>query len=141
MFNIPYPEITNVEVIPTQPKPADVRSIEYIQTTNNITLDNVTYIVKISLKNPLPVTSQGFTLFLDNYRVSKYFQFPGGIYFKVYDPNFLTERAGNKLLFSIPGVGVRDTGYQLPDNSTSLVETIGTRSTSILPTQEEVLSR
>jgi hypothetical protein len=83
MISITYPQVANVEIVATQSQPADSEKISYLRTTN-AALDDVTYIVKVNLRAPMPVTSLGFTLYVGDYPVNKYFAFPGGIYFKQY---------------------------------------------------------
>lgn len=139
MVNITYPEVANLQVIATAPKPADLRNIEFMQAAENTTLDRVTYIVKINLSNKLPITSRGFSIYLDDYRISKYSEFPGGIYFKVYNPRFFEEHAGKKLLFSTAGMTLHDSGYQLPSGAENTRNSFVVDNLNALPTQEEVL--
>lgn len=142
MIPITYPEITRVEVVATQPVPADIRSIQYIQSNEHITLNEVTYLVKINLSHPPLITSRSLSIYIDDYQIRRYSSFPGGIYFKIFNPRFLEEHAGEKILFSIDGVTMHDSGYQLPSSAENVPEGADTavRST-ILPTQEQVLNQ
>jgi hypothetical protein len=139
MINITYPEVTNLQVVATQPKSADLRNIEFMQATENTTLDRITYIVKINLSNKPQVTSRGFSIYLGDYRINKYSEFPGGIYFKVYNPRFFAEHTGKKLLFSTSGMTFHDSGYQLPSRAENARESFMIENLNALPTQEEVL--
>jgi hypothetical protein len=131
--------VSNVEVIATQPKPADMRSIEYIQSTENTTFDNITYIVKINLTSKLPSTSLGVRVYLDDYYVQKYSGFKNGIYFKVNNPHFLSEHAGKQIRFSMDGITFNDTGIRLPNLTGGSPRGFTTTAIDALPTQEEVL--
>jgi hypothetical protein len=141
-----FPTVATVEVIPTQPKPADLKNIEHIAATEGVSLDQVAYVVKITFESMPPVSSQGIELYLDDYRVRKYWGFQGGIYFKVYNPRFFAKHGGKQIRFCLAGEQCQDTGFRLP-------RTEGRRSaravpkkeaairTSIsLPSQEEVLA-
>jgi hypothetical protein len=136
MIPITYPQIAHVEVVATQSNPADTEKITFLKTTN-AALQDVTYIVKVDLSAPLPITSAGFALYVGNYQVKKYSAFPGGIYFKVYDPNFFVEHAGEPLKFSVAGMAAQETAYRLPglpeEGATALEQV------SELPTQEQLL--
>lgn len=142
MIPITYPEVTRVEVIATQPVPADIRSIQYIQANEHITLNEVTYLVKINLSHPPVITSRSLSIYVDDYRIRQYSSFPGGIYFKIFNPRFLEEHAGKKILFSSDGVTMHDSGYQLPSSAGNVLEGADAAVQSItLPTQEQVLSQ
>jgi len=140
-----FPSVASVEVIPTQPKPADVRNIEHIAATEKVSLGSVAYVVKINLERSLPATSLGFELYLDDYRVRKYWAFKGGIYFKVYNPRFFAKHGGKQLRFCLAGKDCRDTGVRLPPTTplapASDKARAATAATSSLPTQDEVLNQ
>jgi hypothetical protein len=142
MIPMNYPQVAHVEVVPTQPQAADSRTIDHIRMSENILLDNVTYIVKINLSSPLPVTSAGFNLYVGNYRVSRYFEFPGGIYFKVFNPQFLVEHGGEPIRFSVGEAAAQDTGSRLPEQQVEPaldLDAAERRSAPApLPTQEQL---
>ena len=143
MIPITYPEVIRVEVIATQPIPADIRSIRHIQVNEDITLNEVTYLVKINLTNQPPITSRGLDVYVDDYHISRYSSFPGGIYFKIFNPRFFEEYAGKRILFSADGVTMYDSGYQLPASAENVPGGFAdsvVRSTT-LPTQEQVLNQ
>ena len=150
MMSMPYPQVTQVEVVATQPQPADLRVLEHLNTTQANHLNNITYIVKINLSSPMPATSAGVVLSVGDYRISRYSAFPGGIYFKIHDPHFFEEHGGEAIQLSIAGMAPQPTGYQLPTSANNLPpadESITPRSANAaaepasgeLPTQEEVL--
>jgi hypothetical protein len=139
MIPITYPQVANVEVVATQSQPADTEKIAFLKTTN-AALNDVTYIVKVNLSAPLPVTSAGFTLYVGDYQVRKYSAFPGGIYFKVYDPNFFVDHGGEPLKFSVLGMAAQETGSRLPTlPGADAAATRGLQQSSELPTQEQIL--
>jgi hypothetical protein len=137
MISIDYPQVANVEVVATQSQAADSEKVAHLKTTNN-NLKDVTYIVKVNLSAPMPVTSLGFTLYVGDYRVNKYSAFPGGIYFKIYDPNFFIEHGGKPIKFSMGGMAAQETGARLPLQSDTAAGT-GALQAPELPTQEQML--
>jgi hypothetical protein len=140
MFNFTYPQVSNIEVVSTQPKPVDIRSIEYIRATENTTLDNVTYVVKINLMSKLPATSFGVQLYLDDYYVREYSGFKNGIYFKINNPHFFSEHVGKQIRFSLDGGETfHDTGIRLPNLTDSERRSLTPADIEALPTQDEVL--
>lgn len=140
MLNLTYPDVSNIEVVSIQPKPADMRSIEYIQSTENTTFDRVSYIVKIDLISKLPVTSLGFQLYIDNYYVREYSGFKNGLYFKVNNPRFFSEHAGKEICFSLDGGETfHNTGVLLPNLAGGGQRGLRAADIKALPTQEEVL--
>lgn len=142
MIPFTYPEVTRVEVLATQPIPADIRSIQYLQANGNTALIEVTYLVKINLSRAPVVTSRGLGLYVDGYRIRRYSAFPGGIYFKIFDPRFFEEYAGKKIFFSADGVTMHDSGYQLPARAENVPAGANSAlESTTLPTQEQVLNR
>jgi hypothetical protein len=108
-----FPTIAAVDVIASRPKPADLRNIEHIATTEGISLEAVAYVVKITLSRATPVTSHGFELYLGEYRVRKYWAFPRGVYFKVFNPRFFAKHGGEQIRFGLAG-RFEETGFRLP---------------------------
>jgi hypothetical protein len=139
MISIDYPQVANVEVVATQSQPSDSEKVAHLKVANNnADLKDVTYIVKVNLIAPMPITSMGFTLYVGDYRVNKYAAFPGGIYFKVYDPNFFVEHGGAPIRFSVGGMAAQETGARLPLQSGADAVTRGLQAPE-LPTQEQML--
>jgi uncharacterized protein YqkB len=138
MMPIVYPEVVRVEIIATQPIPADIRSIQHIQLSDTITLNEVTYIVKINLSSQPPITSRNLDIYVGSYKVTRYSSFLGGLYFKVFNPKFFQDHVGQKILFSVDGVSMHDSGHLLVTNNdvTSMV-----LPTQTLPTQEQILGQ
>src|SRR5262249_54577016 len=107
------PKITAVEVVATQPTDADRGVIAHLSARADAPLPDVTYLVKIEFEEMPPVTSQGWALYVQDERIPKYWAYSKGIYFKVFDPNFLTAHEGAALRFSLDGVNFIDTGKKL----------------------------
>ena len=140
MLDFTYPNVSNIELVSTQPKPADLRSIEYIQTSENTTLAPISYIVKINLSSQLPATSLGFQLYVGNEQVQKYSGFKNGLYFKVNNPRFFSVFAGKEIRFSLDrGEAFHNTGVLLPSLAGDGRRSSSPANLENLPTQEEVL--
>src|SRR5262249_22570985 len=98
------PKIAAVEVIASQPTDADRSAIAHLPARAGAPLPEVAYLVKIAFEEMPPVTSQGWALYVNEERIPKYWAYKDGIYFKVFDPNFLAEHHGQPLRFSLDGV-------------------------------------
>lgn len=134
-----YPTVSAIEVVATQPTEADFRTIKYMQSTGNFQVGNATYIVKLNLDNIPEISSLGFLVYVGEFRVRKYSECKDGIYFKIYEPQFFSEHAGQNIRFSIDGTIFQDSGQHLPtvDDMSSL--TLAESEVNPLPTQEQVL--
>jgi hypothetical protein len=108
------PKVIEVEVVATQPTEADCAAIAHLSAEANRSLPEVAYLVKIRFKTTPPVTSQGWALYVDDFRVPKYWEYAHGIYFKVFDSQFFADHKGHKLRFSPNGSDFIDTGMKLP---------------------------
>src|SRR5882724_3761794 len=97
------PRIVAVDVIPSQPTDADRSQIAHLKTSANASLQDVAYLVKIQFEERPPVTSQGWALYVNDERIPKYWACKDGIYFKVFDPSFFAEHAGQPIRFSLDG--------------------------------------
>jgi hypothetical protein len=107
------PKIAAVEVVASQPTDADLGVIAHLSAGASAPLPKVAYLVKIAFEEMPPVTSQGWALYVNDQRIPKYWAYKDGIYFKVFDPNFLVEHDGEPLRFSLDGVHFIDTGKKL----------------------------
>src|SRR5262249_13351738 len=107
------PKIATVEVVATKPTDADLGAIAQLSARASEPLPKVAYVVKIAFEEMPPVTSQGWALYVNDHRIPKYWAYKDGIYFKVFDPNFLAEHDGQPLRFSLDGVHFIDTGKKL----------------------------
>jgi len=107
------PEAIAVEVVPAQATQADSALIAQLDAQLGTSLPGVAYIVKVQLKVMPEATSQGWALYIGDFRVPKYWAFRSGIYFKVFDPRFFEEHGGAKLRFSQDGTEFVDTGLKL----------------------------
>src|SRR6266404_6119635 len=107
------PKITAVEVVASQPTDADRGAIAHLSARASAPLPEVAYVVKIAFEEMPPVTSQGWALYVNDQRIPKYWAYKDGIYFKVFDPNFLAEHEGQPIRFSMNGVEFIDSGKKL----------------------------
>src|SRR4051812_20205213 len=93
------PQVARVDIQAVDPEAADRKHIAYLRAKNNVSLEDVAYLIKIYLSAPLPVTGSGLALYVGNTQIDKYWQFPKGIYFNVYDPAFVGAHAGQEVRF------------------------------------------
>jgi len=131
------PKVTGIEVVAAQPTEADRAAIAHLSAQANKPLPQVAYIVKIRFETIPPATSHGWALYVNDFRIPKYWEYKNGIYFKVFDQQFLADHAGERLRFSETGSEFIDTGVKLPAPTSK-----GSRGeTKDLPLQSEVLSK
>jgi hypothetical protein len=142
MANRALPKVTDVAVVGTQPKPADLRRMEFIASNENVTIPPVTYVVKIALEDSQDMSSgQGVDLYVGEERIEKYSGYKGGIYFKVNDPRFFEQHKGKEIRLSFDNGTFFNTGKVLPMAPTAdTADTTALQAApATLPTQEEVL--
>ena len=132
------PRVISAEVVATRPTAADTAMIAGLAADAGIPLREVAYLVKIRLKEIPAATGLGWALYAGEMRIPKYWEYPGGIYFKVLDPQFLVEHRGKPLRFSQNGQDFVDTGVKLPGPGAPA----GKRGAGLpaLARQEDVLS-
>jgi hypothetical protein len=94
--------------------------------------------VLVELKVIPPATSQGWALYVGDFRIPKYWQYKDGIYFKVFDPEFFVEHKGERLRFSQDETHFIDTGLKLAAPA-AVSRTSG--KARALPQQEDVLKK
>jgi hypothetical protein len=107
------PNAAAVEVVATQPTEADTASIAQLSAEASKSLPPVAYLIKVRLEEMPPVTSEGWALYIGDFRVPKYWEYQKGIYFKVFDPAFFVDHQGEPLRFSQNGTEFVDTGLKL----------------------------
>lgn len=130
------PRVIGVEVVATQPTEADEAAIAYLSEQAGKPLPQVTYLVKVRLKEIPPATSHGWALYLDDFRVPKYWEYKHGIYFKVFNPQFIEDLKGASLRFSPNGTDFIDTRVKLTVRKAA-GKAVNRAKT--LPSQEEAL--
>ena len=130
------PKIAAVEVVATQPTDPDRRVLAHLAGQATAPVPEAVYIVKIAFEEMPPVTSHGWALYVNDERIPKYWAYKDGIYFKVFDPNFLAEHNGQPLRFSPDGVHFIDTGKKLTNPKAKASR--ATRAAN-LPLQSDVL--
>jgi hypothetical protein len=139
------PKAVAVEVVAAQPTDTDRAALADLSTRAGATLPPVAYIVKVRLRSIPPPTSRGWALYVDDVRISKYWQYKDGIYFKVLDPQFFVDHQGERLRFSLDGSEFVDTGLRLSRPTAPARASRGRKSArrpvaaAALPLQEDVL--
>lgn len=130
------PRAVAVEAVASQPTDADDAAIARLSQAAGRDVTPVAYLVKIRLETVPAATSSGWALYVDNFRIPKYWEYKDGIYFKVYDPQFFRDHAGEALRFSPDGTEFIETGLVLtsPDVLPSAVT-----ETPDLPQQRDIL--
>jgi hypothetical protein len=128
------PKATAVEVVAAQPTEADRAALAHLRARDNKELAEVAYLVKVRFESMPTATAHGWALYVDGYRVPKYWAAKDGIYFKVFDPAFFAEHDGHTLRFSMDGTTFIDTGLKLEKPKPHAVP-----SAPPLPTQADVL--
>jgi hypothetical protein len=132
------PKVVSVEVVATQPTEADRAMIAQLGADVRRSLPELAFIVKLQLEIIPPATGQGWALYVGDLRIPKYWEYPGGIYFKILDATFLAEHQRESLRFSQNGRDFVDTGVKLPGPGAPYARrAAGTRR---LPLQVDVLS-
>jgi len=124
------PKITAVEVVPAQPTEADRAAIAHM----GVKEPKAIYVVKVRLKEKPPVTSMAWALYVDDERVSQYWEYTDGIYFTVFDPQFFIRHQGEQLRFSQNGTDFFDTGVELAP-----APSVADGNSAKLPLQTDVL--
>lgn len=132
------PKVLSAEVVATRTTAADSAMIAGLAAEARTSLRDVVYVVKIRLKEVPPATALGWALYAGDVRIPKYWEFPGGIYFKVLDPAFLRDHQGKPLRFSQNGQVFVDTAVKLPGPGAP--DGMRAVSRAALPRQEDVLS-
>jgi hypothetical protein len=130
-------QVLEVDVVPARPTEADTKFITHSRSTTRRELEPVAYIVRLRLQSQPEPTGAGWALFVGDLRIPKYWEYPEGIYFKVYDPGFFDEHADRPVRFSADhGQTFEETGLTLgrpgrPEAATG--------RTTNLPEQTDVL--
>ena len=116
--------IKNIEIIPTQTLPEDSQNIAYLNSIEPNNINEATYVVKIWFANNVPVTNISIDLLFNEYKVRKYFEFDGGIYFKVFNPRFFEKHSNKKIFFLVGNIELVETGWKFPSYETDFKNNI-----------------
>ena len=130
------PRAIAVEAAASRPTDADNAAITRLSQAAGRDLPPVAYLVKIQLETVPEATSSGWALYVDNFRIPKYWEYKDGIYFKVYDPQFFRDHAGEALRFSPDGTEFIETGLVLA--APEILPSAATE-TPDLPQQRDIL--
>lgn len=133
------PKAVSVEVVATQPTDGDRAALAHLSARDGTRLPPVAYVVKVRLKSMPPVTARGWALYVNDLRIPKYWEYKGGIYFKVFDPQFFLDHQGDRLRFSQDGSDFVDTGLRLSRPATRARKS-SRRAAAKLPLQADVLN-
>lgn len=106
--------VKKVEIIPTITLEEDIENIKFINSIESEIVQETTYVVKIWLDDILPFSSLSVDLYLNDYKVRKYFEFDRGIYFKVFNPRFFEKHSDKKIYFIIGNSEIVETDWRLP---------------------------
>ena len=131
------PKVIAVEVLAAQPTEADSAAIVHLSAEASRLLPQVAYVIKIQFKTKPPVTSQGWALYVNDFRIPKYWEYEHGIYFKVFDSQFFADHKGQQLRFSQNGIDFIDTGIKLAGPAPTTAKSRG--NAGRLPLQADVL--
>jgi hypothetical protein len=103
----------------------------------NRRLPAMAFIVKIRLEKVPEPTGDGWALYVGDTRIPKYWEYSGGIYFKVFDQTFLADHQGEPLRFSHNDKDFMNTGVNLPGPGAARAR--AKTGTLRLPLQSDVL--
>lgn len=130
------PNAVAVEVVRARPTAADNAAIAHLGREAGRELAPVAHLVLVRLETIPPATGSGYALYVGDFRVPKYWEFRDGLYFKVYDPQFFTEHAGQPLRFSANGTDFVETSLVL---AASDLDRFDAADIDDLPEQGDVL--
>ena len=133
----PVPKAVAVEVVAARPSETDRATIKYMSAQLNRPIRDEVYLVKVRLEAVPPATGLAWALYVGDDRVPKYFAYEKGVYFKVFDPQFLAEHDGQSVRFSLDGTEFLDTGLKL--EKTKAVVEAAALAKSPLPEQADAL--
>jgi hypothetical protein len=131
------PKVIAADVVTAQPTEADSAAIAHLSAEASRALPQVVYVIKVQFKTKPPVSSQGWALYVGDFRIPKYWEYEHGVYFKVFDSQFFSDHKGQKLRFSQNGIDFIDTGKRLPAPTSTAAKSRG--KSGRLPLQAEVL--
>lgn len=137
MIELKPPKVTAVEVHATQPTDGDRSTLARLAERSAEPLPDVVYVVKIAFESMPPVTSEGWALYVGEERIPKYWAYKGGIYFKVFDSDFLANHNGEAVRFSLDGATFVETGKKLINLKAKALQ--AAKAAVNLPTQTDVL--
>jgi len=131
------PRVEAVQIVVTRPTVPDHRTLAHLREAEKRDLENAVYLVKLRLETVPQPSSLAWALYLRNERVPQCWAYKHGIFFKVFDPQFLERRDGHELRFSLNGSDFVDTGHRLQWSASRSAKTA--HPAAPLPTQDEAL--
>jgi hypothetical protein len=136
--------VTKIQLRLARPEEADMRKIQHYAAESGAALaeaEPASALVKLYLQTPLPTDGMGIELYVNDQLIRRYSTFKNGIYFKVNDPQKLSNLRGGEVRFHRPGTDeFLDTGVTIPDaEDTEDPAALRAGGAVELPSQEEVL--
>lgn len=131
------PKVVSVEVVAARPTETDRTMIAQLASEAKRQMPEAAFIVKLRLERIPTPTGHGWALYVGDTRIPKYWEYPGGIYFKVLDEEFLADHQREPLRFSENGTDFIETGVKLPPSGTRAKRVADVRQ---LPLQSDVLN-
>jgi hypothetical protein len=142
MFNAKYepslPQIQRAQVVAVRPEAADRKRLAMHMAADSDPGQTGMRVVKLYLDPSALSGGRGAALYLGDHWIRKYWEFPGGIYFNVYDPEFLRKRANDTFRFTLDHETFRDSGVRLESPAAQLALGQGAAQ---LPTKTEALQK
>ena len=132
------PKVVSVEVVAARPTETDRTMIAQLASEAKRQMPEAAFIVKLRLERIPTPTGDGWALYVGDTRIPKYWEYPGGIYFKVLDEEFLADHQRQPLRFSENGTDFIETGVKLPGPSGSRAKRVA--DVRQLPLQSDVLN-
>ncbi|MDR3419509.1 MAG: hypothetical protein P4L83_25295 [Nevskia sp.] len=109
------------------PDDADTRRLLHRAGGDHAKAQRVVHHVMLHLPAMPPVQSTGYHLWIGDKRIPQYFEFPGGISFKMHDASDLAELYRQPIRFVSDRGEDLHTGASFPDLSRHLTRTVGQR--------------
>jgi hypothetical protein len=132
------PKVVSAQVVATQPTDADRPMLASLSSELDRRLPASAFIVKIRLDKVPEPTGAGWALYVGDTRIPKYWEYSGGIYFRVLDDTFLAQHQGKPLRFSQDDRTFVKTGVNLPGPDAP--RPTAAKGARRLPLQSEVLN-
>lgn len=104
----------SINIVPAAPSDWDMENINLINEQEGTNKSGTVFLVEIDLEGDIPATATAVDLYLNEYKVRKYYQTTGGIGFKVYNPRFLLKHSNKNIRFVINNDEVIETGLKFP---------------------------
>jgi hypothetical protein len=88
-MNLTPPQATAVDVVAAQPTDADSALIARLDPAVRGDVAPAAYLILVLLQTVPPATSSGWALYVNDFRIPKYWEYKDGIYLRSMTPNSL----------------------------------------------------